>query len=187
MALYNVTLFKRLIDLDAEGGWTNVYHVDAATAEDALDHAESIIQIERLVHWDIVGYYRFSAKQPDPLSAAGQSRTVTDTGARDATGENFIPLFCTARVILDDLENRPDQKYLRLPIMESEQAAGFLEPGTVTILQDDYIAGLVALPWIRSSSDSSYVGGTVELAVNIRQRNWKRRARPGFKRGWVPV
>lgn len=187
MALYNVTLFKRLIDLDQEGQWTNVYHVDAASPEDALDHAESIIQVERLVHWDIVEYFRVSAKQPGSEAPAGQARSVTDVGARDSAGENFIPLYCTARVVLDDLAARPDQKYLRLPIMESEQGAGFLEASTVDLINTAYVGGLLGLTFLRSSSNSTYIGGTTELAVQMRQRGWKRRSREGFKRGWVPV
>jgi len=187
MALYDVTLYKRIFDNDVDKPWTNVYHVDAATAEDALDHAESIVEIEKAVHWSIVEFFRVSARQALDDAPAGQSRDISTLGTRDADGETYLPLFCTIRVILDDIVNRPDQKYLRTPLMESEVQNGFIQSGTLTLMDTTYVGGLIALPYIRSSSNSSYVGGFTQAPIQMRQRDWKRRSRPGFKRGWVPV
>lgn len=186
MALYKVTLYKRIFSVSEERPWTNVYHVDAATVEDALDHAESIVEIERLVHWSNVEYFRVSAKQDIPDGPAGQARIISELGARDATGENYLPLFCSVRVTLDDLAARPDQKYLRTPVMESESNNGALVNDTVDLVNTAYVGGLIALPWIRSSSNGSYIGGQCAPFIQMRQRGWKRAAREGFHRGWVP-
>jgi len=185
MALYNVSIYKRFFDTVQEKPWTNVYHVDASSPEDALDHGEAILEIERLVHWDTVEFFRVSAKQPGSEAPAGQARETSLLGTRDATGESRLPLFCTIRVTLDDLVNRPDQKYLRCPVMESDCTNGALVNGTIDLINDSYIAGLLALPYLRSSSNGSYIGGTCQPYIQMRQRDWKRRSREGFHRGWV--
>lgn len=186
MALFKVTLFKRLNSVSEERPWTNTYHVDATSVEDALDHAESIVEVERLVTWSVVEFYRVSAKQVLEDGPAGQARTISELGTRDATGENWLPLFNGVRVVLDDLAARPDQKYLRPPVMESECNNGALVNDTVDLINTAYVGGLLALPYLRSSSNGSYIGGRCEPFIQMRQRGWKRRSREGFKRGWVP-
>jgi len=185
MALFRATIYKRLFSSTEERPWTNVYHVDATSVEDALDHAESIVEVERLVHWSTVEFYRVTAKQASELGPAGQSRTLTLLGTRDATGESRLPLFNGIRVVLDDLAARPDQKYLRPPVMESECNNGALINDTIDLINSAYVEGLIALPFMRSSSNGSYIGGRCEPFIQMRQRGWKRRTRPGFHRGWV--
>lgn len=186
MALFRVTSYKRLFDVAQEQPWTNVYHVDATSVEDALDHAESIVEIEKTVHWSNVEFFRVSAKQDIEDGPAGQARNISELGDRDASGEDRLPLFCSVRVTLDDLTNRPDQKYIRGPVMESENNQGSLAGATITLFETSYADALIALTFIRSSSGGSYIGKSVTPFVQMRQRNWKRASRPGFHRGWVP-
>jgi len=187
MVFYRVTTHKRIYLEPTIPPWTNVYHVDAASVEDALDKAESIVEIEKTVHWSNIQFYKVSAKQPSELSQAGQSRTIEEVGDRDATDEKYLPLFCTVRVIFEDSIKRPDQKYLRTPLMESDVENGQIITDTITLVDTSYAEALVALAYIRSSSNESYTSGFTVRPVQMRQRDWHRRTRPGFKRGWVPV
>jgi hypothetical protein len=187
VVLYIGAIHKRFANQGAEPPWLNTYHVNAATEDDALDVMESIKEIEREVHWNNIEFWRLSVRQASVLAGSGRQRAISDLGVRDAGGENFLPSFCTVRVVFTDLVNRPDQKYLRPMINENEQTSGAVDASLITLMETAYAEPLLALPSVVSSNGVPLTGQTVYPFVQNRQRNWHRRHRDGFKRGWVPV
>lgn len=184
MAFYNAEIRKAIAD--ARDTWVNTYHVSAANEDDAIAIMEDVVAMERAIHWSDVFFTRLSVRQDSPLAGSGRQVALTGTGDRDATGEDFLPSFCTARIILTDGVNRPDQRYFRLRINENENDNGSLSSTLITFLEVNFIATFIALSGVVSSSHVPYTGGTVFPGVQNRQRGWHRRTRAGFHRGWVP-
>lgn len=187
MAFYLGTIHKEFAAQPEITGWVNTYHLSASGEEEALDILQDIMLIEQAVHWSSIRFDRLAVRQDSPLAGSGRQRSVNIVGARDASGEDFLPSFCTVRVVFGDGVNRPDQKYLRLPINENEQTNGNLEAGLILSVNTDYVQPLIALSGVVSSSHVPYQTGGAQSIVQNRQRGWHRRTRPGFKRGWVAV
>lgn len=99
----------------------------------------------------------------------------------------MLPLFNAVRCTLSDGNGRPSQKYLRLPLEESDITAGTITVTLSNLVQLSYITDLLALDGLVSNTGDVFTEGAVIPAVQMRQLNWKRRARPGFVRGWVAV
>jgi len=184
MAFYVGTIRKAVAGQN--NTWVNTYHVSAANDDDAIDIMQDVVAMERAIHWSDIRFDRLAVRQDTPLAGSGRQVALTGTGDRDATGEDFLPTFCTARVILTDGVNRPDQRYFRLRINENESDNGVLTATFITFMEINFIATFIALAGVVSSSHVPYTGGTVYPAVQNRQRGWHRRTRPGFHRGWVP-
>lgn len=187
MPLYRGSIHKYIVGNLPSSGWLNTYHISAASENDAMDVLSEILVVEQNVHWSNVQFDRLSVRLESDLATAGIQRATAAVGERDATGEDFLPLFCVARVILADSVNRPDQRYLRLPISEGEQTNGVISNALNNFIADNYIAPLFAIPGVVSSSAVPYTLGSTAAAVQNRQRGWHRRQRVGFRRGWVPV
>jgi len=185
VAFYNAQIHKAIGDV--RDNWCNTYHVSAADEDDALSIMEDVAAMEKAIHWSDVFFTRIAVRQDSPLAGSGRQLALTGTGDRDATGEQFLPSFCTVRIVLTDGVNRPDQRYFRLRINENENESGLLSSTLITFLEVNFIATFIALSGVVSSSHVPYTGGTVVPQVQNRQRGWHRRTRPGFKRGWVPV
>lgn len=185
MAFYNGQIKKGIADI--RDSWVNTYHVSAANDDDAMSIMQDIVAMEKAIHWSDIFFERVSVRQDSPLAGSGRQVALLGTGDRDATGEEFLPSFCTVRIVLTDGVNRPDQKYFRLRINENENLSGLLSTTLIEFLEINFIATFIALSGVVSSSHVPYTGGTVVPQVQNRQRGWHRRTRPGFKRGWVPV
>lgn len=187
MPLFRGTIHKYLEGTLPDSGWVNTYHINAASESAAMEVLRLVKNVERQVHWNNIEFDRLSIRQASGISSAGIQETVAEQGDRDASGENFLPLFCTVRVVCTDAVNRPDQKYLRCPINENEQDNGILTSGAIAFLTANYCADLIAIDGVVSSSAVPYTSVAAVTAVQNRQRGWHRRTRPGFKRGWVPA
>jgi len=186
MPFYDVPVRKEFTAVTGIAPWTNIYHVSAADEEAALDVGESIAALEAAITYDVILITRLSARQSELLAGSGRQRAVAIQGERDSSGKDFLPLFNAVRITFTDGINRPDQKYLRLPLAEDEQSGGALDSGLIDLIGLDYVAPLVGLTGIVSSDDVPYTSGVVQPSVQMRQRSWSRRSRPGFHRGYVP-
>jgi len=187
MPQYKVTLTKEFTAITGTQPWTNGYHVIAADEDAALAIGESIAALEAAIMWENCLVTKIAARQESELAGSGRQEAVAIVGEREVTDEQFLPLFCAVRVTLTDGIARPDQKYLRLPIAEEEQNNGALSSGLIAFIVENYIAPLGAISGVVSSDGAPYTSGVVNPSVQMRQRGWSRRSRPGFKRGYVPV
>lgn len=187
MPLYRVAVHKRLTTAADAPEWVNTYHVNTASEEDAILLAQDIANVERAVHWNNVAFFKVSVRLASSLSSSGRQEAISGTGDRNVSDEHFLPRFCTVRCTFTDNINRPDQKYLRTPIAEQDQQDGILTPENVGFVITNYVDPLIAISGVVSSSGAPYTTGNTLPAVQMRQVDWHRRSRPGFKRGWVPV
>jgi len=187
VATYLITIRKQFAaDPVGTRPWSNSYHVTAANEEGALDVASGIVDIERDITFETVLFLDYSARQDSPLAGSGRKRALGLLGDRGAEGVDFLPLFNTVRCTMTDGVQRPDQKYLRLPLPENEQANGVLTPEAVAFYTDNYALPLMGYVGLVSSDGVGFTSAVIWPYVQMRQLRWKRRTRVGFHRGYVP-
>lgn len=184
MALFKGTIFKRLNDLTFEK-WVNVYHVEALGPSSALDALNSIALLEQEILGNSSTIYRLSVQ----LAAGGPTalRSVDLEGLIDGEGVNLLPFFNTIRIVLGDEYERTESKYIRGSAYEAN-VQGFNWSGElVDYVQTNYATPLLGILGLRGPNGEAILTATVQRAIQMRQIGWHRRARPGFKRGWVPA
>lgn len=186
MPLYKVAIEKGFALLGESHRWSNVYRVEAADVAEALDFGVTISNIEQGVHKDYVGFLYARARLDVPTTDDTGSRALTGNGSVTGDGALRLPNFNAVRCIFSDDVQRPDQKYLRLPLEEGDVVNGTLETTLSNLVSLDYVSEIVALGFIRSSDNTTYVSGSVVQRIQMRQENWHRRSRPGFHRAYVP-
>jgi len=186
MPFYKGTIYKQFALQPNSKQWTNVYNLEAADEEAALLVLGEVLAVEQEIHYDNINFTKMAVRQDTPLAGAGRQAALAETGNRAGAGLQFLPSFNTVRVIFTDSVNRPDQKYLRLLIAEGEQENGALDSGLVSTVLTDYGIPIMAIGGVVSSSHVAYTNAGVDPDVQMRQRSWSRRTRPGFHRGWVP-
>lgn len=184
MALHKVTIYKRL-NTSESPKWTNVYWIEALGFNTALDAGQGIADIEKTILTDLGVIYRITAQ----LATGGTiaSRVVNIGGLRAIAEDVLLPLFNTVRVILSDDLGRPESKYLRAALGEADVVGFSIGTDTVIDLYANYVTPLLAVLGLRGPNGEAISSGIVQLPVQMRQRSWHRRTRPGFKRGYVPV
>lgn len=187
MPFYKGTVYKHLIN-DATEVWSNVYNLEAASEQDALSLCQEVALIEQAITKEYVVFTKIAVRLDSPLASAGRQAQLTGmVGSVPGSLTARLPLFNTVRCMFSDGIARPDQKYLRLPIEEGEQTGGYIDEPLRDLVQISYVAALNETNGVVSSNHVPYTGGTVQEAIQMRQLGWSRRARPGFRRGWVPV
>jgi hypothetical protein len=186
MARFNVAIFKRLTVGTVFTPWSNVYQVEAASALDALDIGEDIVEIEKAVHKDYVQYTKMTATEDIDDPPVGSSRVLTATGDITGVENQRLPGFNAVRVILSDGNGRPSQKYLRPLLEEDDIADGSITTATRNLFSLSYAGPLIGLAGVVSNSGDTFISATVQDAIQMRQQSWHRRTRPGFHRGYVP-
>jgi len=187
MTRFIITVHKVMQVNQNQERWSNVYHGEVIDLEAALDLGVSIANIEQAVYKDYVTMSRVTAIEDQPEPPPGGSRVLT--GGGDITGDEtlMLPLFNSVRCTFSDGNGRPSQKYLRLPLEEGDVTSGTITTTLSNLVSLDYVAPLVALSGLVSNTGDTFTEGAVVPAIQMRQLNWKRRARPGFVRGWVAV
>jgi len=184
MSLYRITSYKRLVS-EPTVKWSNVYTFDAAGLVTATDLALALVTTEQAVHTADVQFYLTGIRSLVD-SHSNTKITSTDVGLLGSDPTIMLPLWNVARVDFLDASGRPEIKYLRMPLQEDMVTGSIIDGGTVTTLQDDYAAALLAEDSYVGPSGEAHTGYVVHNAVQMRQTSWHRRARPGFHRGWVP-
>lgn len=186
MALYRVTLYHQLPDFPSEKPWTNTYHVDLGSKALAADAGEDIAAWEALVMPQYAEIFKIVAQQPSSISSSPVIRHVSIPGLLDIDPVLRLPLFNAVRVTLTDDVDKPTVMYFRFPLHEDQVESGALTGTFLGNVQTNFVGNLLGVAGLRSNSGASFTTGTVAPAVQMRQRDWKRRSRDGFHRGWVP-
>lgn len=188
MAHYDITIYKLFNGAPFAGEtWTNVYRFDVGDATAALAKGVAVSTLEMSVSYEPIIVTKVTAVNKDD-SADKLVGFPGATGALDPTGlGGYLPLFNTVRVVLRDPIQNPEQKYLRLGATPSNIGAGEWDGAFVAAVQADYADNLITLGGLIGPNGGTVEEATVLPKVQIRQLDWKRRSRPGFVRGWVPV
>lgn len=187
MARYRVTLHKHFFDHDGFKPWSNVYYLETSSVEVALDGAVAIAMIEKKVLKEYVKIFRVHAVQDAILHQPGGSREVDIQGEVTGDFNLMLPLFNTVRITFSDGVGRPSTRYFRCPLQEDEIEGGQLIGAFIDDMNVNYCAYIISLPGMVSNSGDEYTDAVTQPGVQMRQTDWHRRTRPGYKRGWVPV
>lgn len=189
MALYRITIPKRFTsgDFTAEREWRNIYTVEADSYDSALAVGDVIAGYEMQFHTSEVGVERVIAHLvTEPARRVGKLLLVSRTGSITPAGD-LLPLWNCVRVDFSDVGvGRPERKYYRLPLMTSFVNGLVLDSVAFTNVQGavDNILGLTNYV---GPSGEQHDSAVVHSLIQMRQRGWHRRRRPGFVRGYVAV
>lgn len=110
----------------------------------------------------------------------------SSAGTRVATGDP-LPGWNTARIQFSAaLGQRIHTFYPRCGLTEDDVEGQVLTTGMSTLV-GALVSGLLAVESMCDKDGQIFGYGSHTTRVQMRQLGWRRRTRPGFKRGWVPV
>jgi len=184
VAQFEITIKKDLQDSNNSIQWSNNYNVLADNILDAADYAETITEIEQAVHWHNVLF--IEQRIAPAVGGGGYRKNIIVQGNRaDPDPDVQLPLFNTVLVKLYPSIGRPSLKYLRLPLVEVEVEGFEITDAHVTFLTDNYVTPLIAIGALCNQQGSLITTYDIQRPVQMRQKGWHRRSRPGQHRGWV--
>lgn len=180
------TIYKQMI-LQPEVQWSNVYSLNSANTVAALDNAEEIAGFEAAVMSETARVFRLHCVENVPGSD-GAIRNVDIEGTQPvAEPTELLPMWNTVKVSFENVIGRPEIKYLKLPLYK-DMIDGLEIAGSVyTQVVLGYAAPLAAYEFYVGPGLEVHTGYQVSRNIQMRQTDWHRRQRPGYKRGWVPV
>lgn len=187
MAVYRITTHKRMPDHAGIKPWTNVYYADVADLSTALETGHVIAGIEVSILKEYVNIYKVSAVQPLPEHQPGASEVEDLNGTVTGDFALMLPLFNSIRLVMNDGVGRPSQKYFRCPLQEDEISGGVLIGAFVDDVNANYSGFIIGVGGLCSNTGDPITDVVCQPQVQMRQTDWHRRTRPGYKRGWVPV
>jgi len=187
MARYRVTTYKHFFDHDGFKPWSNVYYLETSSLENALSGGVAIATVETHILKEYVKVFRVHAVQDATLHQAGGSQEVDLQGQVTGDFALMLPLFNTIRITFSDGVGRPSSKYFRCPLQEDEITSGALIGAFIDDINTNYCEDLLGIPGLVSNTGDDFTDIVCQPNVQMRQTDWHRRTRPGFKRGWVPV
>jgi hypothetical protein len=126
--LFRLQIFKKLTGNDRE--WSNTWLYNADDLATALEAATVIGTSETALHQDFVTITRALASDTDPDTDFFATAAINDPGTQ-VTGADgaWLPLYNTLRFDINVTGGgRPSRKFYRMPIAESDQQAGFIDP-----------------------------------------------------------
>jgi hypothetical protein len=156
--------------------WTNVYHVEAATAAAAKTAGDAIVAAERPIHYTWVGFSTMRIR-PVGVGQTGVNYALNTVGTRGSTSV-ALPLFNCLRVDFANGTARPCRKYLRGCINIGELNGSFgLGSGTLTPATT-YANAIVAVSGICDPQGRTLSGGAPYTLVAMHQLRRGNRRRP---------
>lgn len=187
MGVYKCEIVKSLEDSLNQVTWRNVYHLNTPTINDAFSVADNIISAEAAFHSTNVTFRQKIVSDPTKVERRLTFDFTATHGDRVASGA-IIPDWNVMDVVFGPASNhRPERKYYRIQLGEGDIVGSAIDTTIVSDAQavlDTLVSTVIALC---APNGDSIVGSVVNPLVSMRQLNWHRRSRPGFKRGWVPA
>lgn len=175
MPLFNLQIEKEL------GGefWVNRYIVQLDDLTQAVFIGNTITGYELAIHMDVVNFTKYRVSDIDPTSDVFVIVPIGQTGQRTTIGP-YLPLFNVVRVDFPAGTGRPSRKYLRLPVLESDQTNGALETSLISLVNTEYGTPLGDLPEFVDVDGTGLGTGITQPRVAMRQlrRGSKRRTTP---------
>lgn len=187
MGVYKVEIVKGLESSLNRLTWRNVYHLNTPTINDAFTVADNLINGEATFHSTDVTFLQKVVSDPTKVERRLTFDISSTHGDRTASG-SIIPDWNVVDVIFGPASNhRPERKYYRVQLGEGDIVGSTVEPTLVTLIQDSIDAVLGSTIALCAPNGDSIINSAVLSLVGMRQLNWHRRSRPGFKRGYIPV
>lgn len=185
--LFKASIVKGLTtDPRTDADWSNVYTIEADGPEAAMATAGVLVNAEKDLHSEEVFFKRIILRDPSKTFHGRTFELGGDPGVR-TPGTNPLPLWNVVRILGRDLDfSRPEVKYYRLPIYEEDHTGANLSGALLTLL-GDFTDELVLVSGLVGGHGETITSWTADETIKMRQTDWHRKSRPGFKRGYVPV
>ena len=186
MPVWKVKLgFRDTLLLGDEDYSFNTY-VSAASTAVAWSHAENLAAallseaMPTTVTCTLIG-----VSNPDVVNGT-LNIPQSSPGFREPTGDP-LPGWNVVRLqFAAALGERRHTFYLRMGLTEGDVTGQTLASATQTAV-GNAVNGLLVPGTMCDKDGQVFAYGTSSALVQMRQMGWRRRTRPGFKRGWVPV
>lgn len=179
MPHYKIEIFK---GTSSTVDWSNVYHAVASTLDDAVEIANDVVFIERDVFMEYIYFFRMRVTVNDPGFNGFTIVPLTGTGTR-GTPSFSLPLWNTFRVDFLVDGGRPSRKFLRGPVLQSDQNGDQLTTGGIAFIAENYVLPMTALfsadgiaDGLVDESGNVFSSAQVHNFVQMRQMHRRRRA-----------
>lgn len=182
MSLWKASILKQRGDEQ----WANVYTLSAGSLAAAISAGLGIVPIEKAVHLTSVFFISLTV-EPAILGAGGGTVTALSGTGAVGVSSTELPLFNTVRVWFRPASGKPSQKYLRLPLRQNDMSGQDVHATTRAFVQANYADVLLGIAAFVDVDGQAFTSSGVAPRIQERQLRRKRRAREGFKRGWVPA
>jgi hypothetical protein len=187
MGVYKLEVVKGLESSLNQVRWRNVYNLNTPTLNDAFSIADTIVNVEANIHSTNVTMLQKIVSDPTGVERRQAFSFSGVHGSRVAAGA-IIPDWNVVGVTFFPASNpRPERKYYRVQLGEGDIIGSTVEAAVVTVIQEQMDAMLGAVIALCAPNGDSVESAEVHSLVAMRQLNWHRRSRPGFKRGYVPA
>jgi ribosomal protein L24 len=187
VGVYKLEVVKGLESSLNQVRWRNVYNLNTPTLNDAFSIADTIVNIEANIHSTNVTMLQKIVSDPTRVERRMAFSYAATHGSRVASGA-IIPDWNVVGVTFFPASNpRPERKYYRVQLGEGDIVGSAIETTVVDIIQAQMDAMLGAVIALCAPNGDSVESAEVHSLVAMRQLNWHRRSRPGFRRGYVPV
>lgn len=158
--------------------WSNDYLVEAIDMNTAAAFGVDTIEFERQLHAPQVNFVYMRVSTWAKFDRTFRHVSINLPGLGMSALTERLPLYNTLRMDLMTVDSDPCRKYFRVPIHESMQSNGVLEPATIAAWQGylaAWIAGFDPDFHVVSGAGNNVVGGTVYPLVQMRQLHRHRR------------
>lgn len=171
--IWRIEIRKQRLNLN----WSNDYLTSATTVEDATDVANSLVSFERGCHNETVEFLFVRISSYTVGDRYHRDIVLNEPGLRDTGQSDALPLFNTIRIDFSTSFFDPGRKYLRAPVMESDQSDGSLLPATITYMEQQIAQHLTAdvLQLLVTPKGHTITGATVNHFVAMRQLHRRRK------------
>lgn len=177
MPIFRITIEKYMAS--AAEYWTNIYHVDVADLQAAVQQIANFANAERPLYPESVVITKGRADDGIPNTDQYGTQVFNAAGTRASAGQDLNPLFVTARVDFTSAGfGSPSRKFLRGVLYESDVSFSSIG-ATVAALLNTYGDAIIALP-VCDVDGQDLVDAVPFLAPQMRQ------LRRGSKKKIVP-
>lgn len=162
------------------------FHVNGASTSIAWGNAEAIAAaflgtvMPTTVFLTVIG-----VSNPDVVNGT-LIIPQNSPGEREATGDPLPGWNATRLQLAGALGERLHTFYPRVGLTEVD-VAGQTLTSTMQAAMADLVTGILAPGTMCDKDGGVFTYGAASARVQMRQLGWRRRTRPGYKRGWVPV
>lgn len=185
MALYVGTTHKQLLATPDEQ-WTNVYTISSSNIVTALSDLDAIAVKEAEVMGETARVFKTHVIAK--VGGTGYQHDVDMVGLQPvADPDTLLPMWNTVLCRFTSDQGRPEIKYLKLPLYIDMIDGVNIKNSVQTSVQLGFVQDLVGMAAYTGPNGETHTGGFCSDVIQMRQVDWHRRQRPGFKRGWVPV
>jgi hypothetical protein len=158
--------------------WSNDYLLNVADIGAAESKALDIKEFERQMHYSTVHFDYMRISTTSVGDRIFRHTVLNSFGIIDATGNDFLPLYCCMRLDLKTADSDPARKYYRLPVTEGHQSAGIFTSAALTAFTTKvttYFIATSAYLGIVTSKGHAVIDASISDKVQMRQLSRRRR------------